>query len=65
MNPKTAIRFALIMMVVYIVAAGVCMYNDDHSDALVFLGGSLIWIASIFVWSRAKEDGEDHEKGDH
>jgi hypothetical protein len=58
MSPSVAMKFAGIMLVVYMAAAGVCMYNDDHDHAFMLLIGSLLWIASIFIWSRTKKDEE-------
>ena len=56
MDPKTGKTFSYIMLGIYTTVTGACIVVSDYNHAQMFAAGSLIWVASIFVWMHTKKE---------
>jgi hypothetical protein len=52
------VTFCAIMLLVYMVTAGVFWLLHDRDRSLMFLIGSIIWIVGIFIHNRNAEHGD-------
>lgn len=59
MSTDSGIKVAIGDLIVYLFLAIIFMIAGDGSRALMFLAGSAIWIAAVFIWVRAKHDQEN------
>jgi NADH:ubiquinone oxidoreductase subunit 6 (subunit J) len=53
---KHGIKIAIGGLVIYLTLAIIFMVVKDRTHSLMFLVGSLLWIADIFIWVRTKQD---------
>lgn len=51
MSAKSWMKTSVAALIAYLILAIICMAYRDHSHALMFLVGSMIWIVAIFIFS--------------
>lgn len=56
MSLHNGIKVAVSGLILYLVLAFACLMANDREHALMFLVGSIIWIAAIFIWTYPKKD---------
>lgn len=58
MRPSQAIKLAWGGLSIYLLLAFWMLLCGDHDNSLMFLCGSLLWVACIFIWHKAEKDEE-------
>ena len=56
MSAKSWIKISVGGLITYLILAVICMVMGDHSHVWMFLFGCMLWIVSIFIFTRSTDN---------
>lgn len=56
MSPSQIIKLSIGGLILYLMCGIVAIAYQDKIRALMFLGGAVLWIIGILIWSKNKND---------